>query len=173
MAMFSDHQALKTNVRKSVAAKNTARKELEKWVLEVKNRVTCSNLIDDTHLSALKIGAAKSRGSAGPISTRPIISVDFTQRLQHTLTFVDETTPASRRKPAGTLALELWIKKGGPAPVGIEECSFHGVISKFQERISFESADAGAVVHYVARWIGKDGGRKAPKSDVASCMVVG
>jgi len=42
----------------------------------------------------------------GPPKTRPVVSVDTSQRLQHTIAFADESTPTRKAKPAGVMGAE-------------------------------------------------------------------
>src|SRR6266536_7259 len=46
----------------------------------------------------------------------PSRPVDTSQRLRHTIQFVDESTPTSRAKPDGVAGCEVWVKVGDPAP---------------------------------------------------------
>lgn len=51
-------------------------------------------------------------------TTRPLVRVDTSQRLLHTLRFSDESTPTRRRKPHGVLGAEVWVAlaAAGEAP---------------------------------------------------------
>jgi len=88
----------------------------------------------------------------GPIGSRPVIQVDISQRLQHTVKVTDEATPNARRKPDGAMGFELWCKKGGTPPNGMSDCLFMGMFTSGMALEQFASGDGGQVVYYIARW---------------------
>jgi hypothetical protein len=155
------------------AQKNAARDSLEKLVKELGARVSVSSMVSETHRQVMGIRSRpRGRVAAGPISTRPILSIDITQRLRHTLEIVDETTPDSRQRPIGVLGLELWIKKGSVVPAGISDCQFLEVVPKTTKTLEFPTTEAGTMVHYIARWVDRDG-NKGPISGTVSAMIIG
>lgn len=85
-------------------------------------------------------------------TTRPLLGVDTSERLQHKLTYRDEATPTQRAKPPGVREIEIWAKIGAPAPAGPSECAFIGTSSKQSLLITHKDADAGKPVHYIGRW---------------------
>jgi hypothetical protein len=85
-------------------------------------------------------------------TTRPLVTVDTSERLLHTVQWRDESTPKSRAKPAGVREAQVWRKVGAPAPVDASECQFVDATSKPSLVITYASADAGKPVHYLVRW---------------------
>ena len=85
-------------------------------------------------------------------STRPLLVVDTSQRLQHKLTYRDESTPTSRAKPAGVREIEVWCKIGSPAPADASECKLVGTSSGKSLLVAYVGADAGKSAYYMARW---------------------
>jgi hypothetical protein len=155
------------------ASKVTARKELERMLSDIGSRVAKSPLVPDIHREALGLTvrpANKVRVTS--VSSVPVIEIGFTQRLRHTLTFLSTENPQSKRRPAGTIGVELWCKKGGAAPQGLNDCQDLGLVTGSKKGIEFQPADAGMTVHYVARWINRSG-EPAPLGSVYSAMIVG
>jgi hypothetical protein len=106
---------------------------------------------------ALKTGAGLPSHDTTPTrapapSTRPVLEADTSQRLQHTLSYRDETTPLSRAKPAGVREIEVWCKIGSPAPADAGECALVGTSSTSSLVVTHKGADAGKPAHYLARW---------------------
>jgi len=85
-------------------------------------------------------------------STRPVLVVNTSQRLEHKLTYRDETTPLSRAKPPGVREIEVWCKVGSPAPAGPGDCVLMGTSSTSSLRLTHKDADAGKTAYYLARW---------------------
>ena len=85
-------------------------------------------------------------------TTRPLVTVDTSERLLHTVQWRDESTPKSRAKPAGVREAQVWRKIGAPAPVDASECQFVDTTSKPSLVIPYAGADAGKPVHYLVRW---------------------
>lgn len=63
------------------------------------------------------MGITVRDGSLSPSpapTTRPLVRVDTSRRLLHTLRFSDESTPTRRRKPHGVLGAEVWVALAAP-----------------------------------------------------------
>jgi hypothetical protein len=94
-----------------------------------------------------------TRPTRAPVAaTRPLLTVDTSQRLQHKLKWRDETTPQSHAKPKGMVEAQIWSKIGGAAPVGASECHLAGTSSKSSLVLDYAGADAGKPAYYMARW---------------------
>ncbi len=93
-----------------------------------------------------------TRTRAAEPTTRPLLVIDASQRLQHTVASRDETTPTRRAKPAGVAEIEIWCKIGAPAPQGPGDCTLLATSSKSNVLIAHKDADAGKAAHYLARW---------------------
>ena len=52
----------------------------------------------------------KEPSPVGPTTTRPVVTVDASQRLQYTLDFTDESTSTRQAKPAGVIGAEISVK---------------------------------------------------------------
>jgi hypothetical protein len=91
--------------------------------------------------------------SRAPAPTiKPVLMVDTSERLQHKITFRDETTPKSRAKPAGVSDIEIWCKIGAPAPADFNDCVLVITSPKNCVVVTCKGADAGKPAHYMARW---------------------
>src|SRR5687768_13793939 len=76
----ASNQEIQIEARKSTSAKKAARIELEKWVLEAKNKLAKTNMLDDTHRSALKLSTQRAKPMVHPVTTHPVITIDFSKK---------------------------------------------------------------------------------------------
>jgi hypothetical protein len=102
-----------------------------------------------------------------PPTTRPLVRVDTSQRLLHTLRFSDESTPTRRRKLRGVLGAEVWVALAaahdpppvltfaGENPAGAYR--FLAVNSRGTMQTDFSTAEAGQTAYYALRWLSTRG----------------
>jgi len=112
------------------------------------------------------------RTPVGAPTSRPILSVDTSQRLRRTVSFVDETTPTSKAKPDGVMGCEIWVKVGGVPPTDLSELQFLGLDTRTPYTTEFDGEDAGKTAHYMARWTNTKG-QQGPWSETASATIGG
>lgn len=105
-------------------------------------------------------------------TTLPVGTIDFSVRLQHTISYSDEATPRSKAKPAGVHGCEIWMKIDGPAPIDASELSYVATDTSSPYTVNFEGKYAGKTVYYWLRWVNTRG-EHGPWSSTISAMVVG
>jgi len=110
--------------------------------------------------------------SVPPPSTFPVGSVDFSLRLQHTISFYDQASAHSNAKPAGVIGCEIYLKVDGEAPKSMEEMNFQGTCTASPFTVKFDATKAGKIAWYWLRWINRKG-EAGPWSVVVSAMIVG
>jgi len=72
----------------------------------------------------------RAAGSPAPApSTKPVATIDAGNRLEHSLSVVDETTPTSRAKPDGVRGCQIW-EKIGSAAVEASELTYVATMTK-------------------------------------------
>jgi hypothetical protein len=99
--------------------------------------------------------------------TKPVPIVVGYNPLGHVLQIRDATTPASRAKPAGVIACQVWAKIGPTAPTSLADCELVGVYTKPFLTVNFAAAAAGQKIFYLTRWQTRRG-LTGPLSDVIS-----
>ena len=153
------------------ATKTTNRDTFAGVMRAVGGQLQSNPAVTDTQRQAMGLPVHDTiKTPVAPITTRPVLKIETEQRLRHTIRFTDESTPTSRRKPAGAIGLELWMKRGGPPPTGIGECEPLGLITNSPNVEEFEPADGGKTIHYLARWQ-TTRGDKGPMSATTSATV--
>jgi hypothetical protein len=152
-------------------AKVAARGGLEGVIRPLVARLQASGDVDDAERQALGITVRDTIPTpVEPPKTRPVVSVDTSQRLQHTISFADETTPTRKAKPAGVRGAQLWVKVGDPAPTDPSELTFLATDTRTPYLAAFEGADANQVAHYMLRWESTRG-ETGPWSETASATI--
>lgn len=152
-------------------AKDAARSAFEVVIRSLVARLQASPDVDDTERQALGITVRDVTPTAAAVpTTRPLVTVDTSQRLRHVIAFVDELTPTRTAKPAGVMGAEVWVKIGDPAPTDPSELTFLAVDTRTPYTADYTGDDANKVAHYMLRWINTRG-EKGPWSETASATI--
>ncbi|HDZ44663.1 MAG TPA: hypothetical protein ENH55_02050 [Aurantimonas coralicida] len=152
-------------------AKDAARGAFEGVIRPLVARLQASPDVDDMERQALGITVRDTIPTpVGAPKTRPVVSIDTSQRLQHTIGFADEATPTSKAKPAGVRGAQIWVKVGDPAPLDPSELTFLATDTRTPYLAAFEGADANNVAHYMLRWESTRG-ETGPWSETASATI--
>ena len=106
-----------------------------------------------------------------PSATTPIATVDTSQRLKHTISWAESTTPDNKRRPRGAMGVEIWRKIDGAPPVDVSECTFVAIDSASPHTVDYSGADAGKMVHYMLRWKMRDGATLAFGETVSATVT--
>ena len=115
-------------------------------------------------------GLIHPRSRVAAPTTRPVATIDTTQRMQHTVTFVDELTPASRAKPDGVMGCEIWMKVDGPPPTDPSELKYLATDTRTPYVVEFDGAQAGKIAYYMLRWVSTRG-EQGPWSQTVSATI--
>ena len=107
-----------------------------------------------------------------PPSTFPVGRVDFSLRLQHTISFYDQASAHSNAKPEGVTGCEIYLKADGEAPKSVDEMNFQGTCTASPFVLKFDSTKAGKTAWYWLRWVNRKG-EPGPWSSPISAMIVG
>ena len=107
-----------------------------------------------------------------PPSSFPVGSVDFSLRLQHTISFYDQASAHSNAKPEDVTGCEIYLKADGEAPKSVEEMNFQGTCTASPFVVKFDSTKAGKTAWYWLRWVNRKG-EPGPWSTAISAMIVG
>ncbi|MEO6050106.1 MAG: hypothetical protein ABIP78_02100 [Pyrinomonadaceae bacterium] len=89
--------------------------------------------------TALPFGGEK----VPPTATTPIGSVDTSQRLRHTISWTEATTPDNKRRPRGAMGAGIYVKLDDPPPTDEKPCTFLTVDSATPYVAQYDGADAG------------------------------
>jgi hypothetical protein len=151
--------------------KDDSRDGLESAVRALVRQLQSNPAVTDAQRQAMGITVydATRSATASP-TTRPLVTVDSSQRLRHVIAFVDEATPTKKAKPAGVMGAEIWVKIGDPVPINPSELSFLSVDTRTPYSADFDGADGGKTAHYMLRWTNARG-EQGPWSETASATI--
>lgn len=169
---YPGHVAAQNAAQAARVSKDAARAGYVSLIRSVVRRLQASPDVDDSERSALGITVPDSDPTpSGPPTSRPIVAVRCDQRLQHTVDFMDETTPTRKAKPPGVLGAEIWVKVGDPPPIDPNtELNFLGLDTRTPYLAEFAGADGSKMAHYMLRWVNSTG-EKGPWSETASATI--
>lgn len=152
--------------------KDGARKSAEALARPLVQRLQKTGTVKDSHRESLGLNLqSTTRTAVGEPTSRPVATVDTSQRLQHTISFVDEATPRSRAKPAGVLGCEVWMKVGNVAPADPSELTYLATDTRTPYTTIFDGADAGKIAYYMLRWVNSRGERGPWSQTVAATIT--
>ncbi|MBP1640154.1 MAG: hypothetical protein H6Q17_1737 [Bacteroidetes bacterium] len=157
-----------------VQDKNDARYNYEKAIRSFLGEwITFNSHVTDADRERMGLTVRKETRTPVPVpATRPIATVDFSIRQQHTVAYVDEANGRSKAKPTGVHGCEIWVKVGGEAPKSASELSYKGTCTASPYTVSFDGDDTGKIAYYWIRWI-NNRGEHGPWSAPFSAMIVG
>jgi hypothetical protein len=155
-------------------AKDAARKALEREIRPITNFIQGYTKTTDADRATIGITVRQPTGGASPAPTsRPLVRVDTSLRLRHTIRFSDEATPTRRARPKNTLGAEVRLKllpPHEPAPTDPEALRFLTLATSGIATAEFPSQDGGKTAVYMLRWVGPRGA-VGPWSEICSATV--
>jgi len=147
--------------------KNDTRLLLENLARLLRNTAKAGGTLDsDMQSAAIPVGGAP----VGDPADKPVVLVNTSNRLHHTLTWTDSATPNSKKRPHNALGVEIWSKIDGPPPTDESECSFIAMDTASPYVVEYTGDEGGKMIHYLVRWLMKDGSR-GTFGDTASATV--
>ncbi len=167
---LDENTAAQAAAKAAVESKDAARDAAEALVRPLAQRLQTSGTVLDSQRHSLGLNVrSTTRTPAAVPTTRPVATIDTSQRLQHTIAFGDEETPGNRKKPDGVIGCEVWLKIGTP-PTDPSELSYLATDTRTPYTAGFDGADAGKLVSYMLRWVNRRGDR-GPWSQTVSATI--
>ena len=153
------------------SCQNTKQEELEVLIREAINIVQSRPQTTNEQRAALGITIPDPTRSRAPVpSTRPIVVIDSSKRLEHTLTIRDEESITSRSRPAGVSGAEVYCFINGTPPTDPSQCKLVAVAKKSRVKIKFNGSDAGKNAFFMIRWINSHD-ESGPWSETAAATI--
>lgn len=156
------------DVQEKTDARDAYEKDLRSFIAQwLANNTQVSN--SDRERMGLTVKSGTRTPVPAPV-TLPVGNIDFSTRLQHTISYYDQATPRSKAKPAGVHGCEIWMKIDGASPVDASELSYVATDTSSPYTVNFEGKYAGKTVYYWLRWVNTRG-EHGPWSSTISAMV--
>lgn len=167
------HVAAQAQAQGARQTKDDARAKLEFLVRPLVGRLQTTPAMSEAHRASLGVSLrSTTRRDAETPTTRPVVTIDTSQRLRHTISFVDELTPTVRAKPPGVAGCEVWVKVGGATPVDPSELHYLATDTRTPYTAEFEGDDGGKMAYYMLRWVNTRGER-GPWSQTVAATITG
>ena len=171
---YGEHTAARQAAAAARQKKQDRRGDYDRLIREVVRRVQAHVSVTDAQRAALGITVRDAQPTpTGPPTTRPIVNVDFSKRLRHTLRYADESSPTRRARPRGTLGAEIWVSisaPGEPPPMGPAELTFLQLSTRTPATIELPGEAGGKTAHYMLRWLSTRS-EAGPWSETASATI--
>ena len=170
---FADNNTAQASAQAARQKKDDSRDALVALVRPLARQLQARETVKDSHRQSLGLNVkSTARTAAAAPTTRPVATVDTSQRLRHVISFVDEQTPGSRAKPAGVMGCEVWVKIGPTPPIDASECRYLATDTATPYTAEYDGADGGKIAHYLLRWVNTRGER-GPWSQTVSATITG
>ncbi len=151
---WSELQAAQVTVETARQSKTDQRQITEDQARTLATIIQANPAVTDSQRVALQITVKSTTRSPSPVpTTRPLPRLEQTGRLQHTIHFVDETTPTRKAKPNGVRGCQIWVFIGDTAPLNPEAFQYLGTDTRTPYVNSFEPEEGGQLAHYYLRWV--------------------
>ncbi|MBX7169733.1 MAG: hypothetical protein K1X72_02175 [Pyrinomonadaceae bacterium] len=172
VASYSQSAADKIKASTSAQKKNDDRKMIEGKTRSLIQRIQKSPNVTDTHRADLRITIrSTTRTPASVPSSRPIVEVDTSHPLRHTVNFYDNVLPG-KAKPAGVKGAEVWVKIGGEPTLNEEDYRYLATDTATPYLAVHKPENVGKQAHYLLRWVNSKGEAGA-WSNVVSATITG
>lgn len=148
------HIAAQADAKAATQTKEGSRDALETILRSLRN-ISKSGGASEANMAALGIPTQSQAAPAN--ATVPAASVDTSVRLRHTIKWTDAASLDNKRKPRGTMGVEIWVKLDGPPPTDEKDCTFLTLDAFTPYVVEYEGSDAGKMAHYLLRWRMRDG----------------
>lgn len=169
---FDANVAAQAAARGTRETKEAARRDAEALARPLVQLLKARGSVSDAQRQSLGVTTrSATRTVAGEPTSRPVATVDTSQRLQHTIAFVDELSPTSRAKPSGVSGCEVWVKVGGDSPVDPSELKYLATDTRTPYTAVYDGADGGKIAYYMLRWVNTRGERGPWSQTVAATIT--
>ncbi|MCC6907208.1 MAG: hypothetical protein IT430_04640 [Phycisphaerales bacterium] len=152
-AAYQTVQSNSTRTPNSIAQKDalkaSATASCRVYAMMIKSNVAVSN--DDKLALGIHVDDTTPTPIPAPV-TAPLLNIVSAFSGTHQIRYADENTPASRRKPAGAIQIELYVYVATGATANPDDAKFVGAFTKNPILYEFDPVDANKTATYFARW---------------------
>ena len=168
---YQEHLASQSAAEAARKKKKNAHKAYESSLRAIAQRIRVDRDISEERKVALGINTgASTRKRISVPTTRPLGRLDASDRLLHSIYFVDEETPTRRGKPDGVMGCEVWVKLGDELPTDPSELQFLGLTTSAPYIARYGGDARGKTANYMLRWVNSRG-EAGPWSQTFSAIV--
>lgn len=161
------------NYNAKLAARNTAETAAISKARSRVRQIQANPNITDTERATLRLTLRDTEPTPMSVpQSFPVVVVDNSKRLRHTLKYFDSDTPTSRARPANSTGAEVARYIGTPPPTGPEQFQRLDESRRSPYMLEYTGADVGKTAYYMLRWVNSRG-EKGPWSETVSATITG
>jgi|SRR5579862_9695979 len=147
-----------TRTSPTVAAKTAQRALSEQLVRPYAISISQNPAVTNLAKTAVGVNLPNTaRTPVPPPTTAPALSLASAIHNQQVLNYYDTSTPTTKSKPAGVIALELWQYIGVAPGTDVSLANLYGSLTKSPATIGTSSGDVGKIATYWGRWSTRSG----------------
>ena len=161
-----------TRTKVTVAAKDLARNQCKALMRGYAGVIQANSGITQDQKADLGLTIRDPHPTPVPTpTTSPLLTIVGATPGELTVRYADQNTPASRAKPSGAIALQMFAAASATVITDPNTLPLKDTFTKNPTAITFDSSDAGKTAYIAARWITRRG-LVGPWSAIATYIVV-
>jgi len=142
-----------TRTSPTIAAKDAAKVTALAVVRPYAVSISLNSGVTNENKSAIGVTVRVTTPTPVPAPTTvPVLGLVAGSHLVHQLSYKDASTPTTKAKPFGAVAMQLFRFIGTTVPSGPDEARFHSNVTKSPLLSTFDAEDVGKICTYYARW---------------------
>lgn len=166
-----------TRTTPAIAAKDAARVSAEATVRPYAQQISRNQGLDPALITGLDLNLPNPTRPPVPApATQPTLTLVSATFLRHQIAYKDASLGATKKKPTGSVAMEVWRSIGTVAATDPAQCSFYQLWTKSPNVSEFGAGDSGKKCTYFARYVTRSGpagtAQAGPWSDALVVTVV-
>jgi hypothetical protein len=166
------HETAQIGATSARTTKDSARDALTILARPAIRAIQANPTVTDEVRALMGLPRDDTRAHVPAPTTRPVGQVDISQRLQHMISWRDESLPNSKAKPAGVRGAEIWAFIGPTPPTDPAHAHFVALDTASPYLLVHEAADVGKLAHYLLRWVSTRS-EAGPWSETISATIMG
>ncbi len=168
---FDDNNATQTAARAARQLKDDSKVVLVAALRSQSQKAQTSDITDEQRADLGLTVKDDIKTSVGVPETRPVIEIDTSQPLRHTINFYDNESE-SRGKPDGVRGAEIYVKIGGEAAMEADDYKYLGTDTATPYLATHKAENVGQQAHYMLRWVNTKG-EPGAWSNVETATITG
>ena len=170
---LSAHETTQIAATSARTTKDSARDALTIIARTTIRSIQANPTVSDEIRALMGLPIRDTTGTRAPVpTTKPVGQVDTSQRLQHTISWRDESSPTSKAKPPGVRGAEIWVFVGPTPPTDPALAHFVALDTASPYLLVHKATDAGKLAHYLLRWVNTRS-EPGPWSETISATITG
>ncbi len=168
---YAAHQTAQAAAEAAASVKDAARATITASARTIAAILQTSTTVTDEQRLLAGLPVHDKTRTRPPVpTTRPVATIDTSERMRHTINWHDENTPNSKGKPDGVHAAEIRCFIGATPPTDPDQYDFVALDTGTPYLLEHKPADASGLATYILRW-GNTRNEFGPWSEMVSATI--